>query len=171
MKPLHNPLFLKFIVYFNENQDYFECHEVLEEFWKSIPNRTKNHPLTAYILLSTGLYHFRRDNKIGAQRTLLKAYSKMTTMTEDAPEYTEGIDFNLLCKDIKNMLHRLENNLTYQTFQINIISKELELLVSDMKLIMDLLPIGSDDVIHKHMLRDRTDILLIRDKKKKDREY
>ena len=54
MKPLHNPFFVKFIVYFNENQDFFECHEVLEEYWKSIPDRTKDHPLTAYILLSTG---------------------------------------------------------------------------------------------------------------------
>ncbi|WP_438318341.1 DUF309 domain-containing protein [Sporosarcina sp. FA9] len=171
MKPLHNPLFLKFIVYFNENQDYFECHEVLEEYWKSIPNRTKDHPLTAYILLSTGIYHFRRDNKVGAQRTLRKAYSRMETMTVDYPEYTDGIDFNLLCKDINKMLSQLKNDESYRTFKIHIISDELESLVNDLQLVLELLPTGSDDVIHKHMLRDRSDILLIRDKKKKGREY
>jgi len=171
MKPLHNPLFLKFIVYFNENQDYFECHEVLEEYWKSIPNQTKSHPLTAYILLSTGLYHYRRDNKIGAQRTLRKAYLKIATMNVDFPEYIEGIDFNLLCRDIKIMLNNLDNDIPFHTFIIHIISKELELLAKDMKRELKLLPMGSDDVIHKHMLRDRTDILKLRDKKKKSREY
>ena len=35
MHPYHHPLFVNFIVYFNSNQDYFECHEVLEEYWKS----------------------------------------------------------------------------------------------------------------------------------------
>ena len=52
MHPHQHPLFVNFIVYFNENQDYFECHEVLEEYWKSLPDGcTKDHPLTAYILL------------------------------------------------------------------------------------------------------------------------
>ena len=31
---------------------------------------------------------------------------------------------------------------------------------------MDLLPYGSDDVIHKHMLRDRSDILMERENRK-----
>ena len=42
MKPLYNPLFVKFIVYFNENQDFFECHEVLEEYWKEFPIEQRN---------------------------------------------------------------------------------------------------------------------------------
>ena len=73
MKPLYNPLFVKFIVYFNENQDFFECHEVLEEYWKLSPDRTKEHPLVGYILLSTAMYHWRRGNTTGADRTIKKA--------------------------------------------------------------------------------------------------
>ena len=65
MHPYHHPLFVNFIVYFNENQDYFECHEVLEEYWKSLPDGGKEHPLTAYILLATGMYHWRRGNTTG----------------------------------------------------------------------------------------------------------
>ena len=42
MKPLHNPFFVKFIVYFNKNQDFFECHEVLEDYWKSLPGEQRN---------------------------------------------------------------------------------------------------------------------------------
>ena len=33
------------------------------------------------------------------------------------------------------------------------------MLVEQAERTMDLLPFGSDDVIHKHMLRDRSDIL------------
>ena len=108
MQPLNNPLFLKFIVYFNENQDYFECHEVLEEYWKSIPGRTKDHPLTAYILLSTGLYHFRRDNTAGAIRTLRKAYAKLMTQVVDFPDFTKGLDFNRLCADVEQTIWRFK---------------------------------------------------------------
>ena len=79
MHPYHHPLFVNFIVYFNSNQDYFECHEVLEEYWKSIPDSDKDHPLTAYILLATGMYHWRRGNKPEHPVHFNKAMTKFPT--------------------------------------------------------------------------------------------
>ena len=29
----YEPLYVAYLVYFNRDQDYFECHEVLEELW------------------------------------------------------------------------------------------------------------------------------------------
>ncbi|WP_313639078.1 DUF309 domain-containing protein, partial [Paenibacillus sp.] len=29
----YEPLYLEYLVYFNRDRDYFECHEVLEELW------------------------------------------------------------------------------------------------------------------------------------------
>ena len=56
----------------------------------------KDHPLTAYILLATGMYHWRRGNKPGASRTLNKAMTKFPTFLANYPVYTEEIDFDQL---------------------------------------------------------------------------
>ena len=93
MHPHHHPLFVNFIVYFNENQDYFECHEVLEEYWKSLPDGGKEHPLTAYILLATGMYHWRRGNPTGAIRTINKALKKFQQFNLQKPSYRREIDY------------------------------------------------------------------------------
>ncbi|MHA6259598.1 DUF309 domain-containing protein [Sporosarcina sp. CAU 1771] len=168
MQPLQHPLFAQFIVYFNENQDYFECHEVLEEYWKSIPNSTKEHPLTTFILLATGLYHFRRGNTKGALRTLQKAYAKMTHPSSGFSEFTKGIDGKQLMKNLGQTIQRLESNESFEPFLISISSSKLTLLVYEVRPTMTLLPFGSDIVLHKHMLRDRSDILLAREKAKSE---
>lgn len=169
MHPYHHSLFVNFIVYFNRNQDYFECHEVLEEYWKSIPNRDKNHPLTAYILLSTGMYHWRRSNLNGAIRTLEKAMVKLPVFEVDAPAFTEKIDFHQLLHDLENAISRLKQKLPFEPFPIIVQSSTLTNLVLIAEQSMDLLPFGDDAVIHKHMLRDRSDILRVREEKKKGR--
>ena len=169
MKPLHNPLFIKFIVYFNENQDFFECHEVLEEYWKSIPNVTKDHPLTGYILLSTGMYHWRRGNTIGALRTLKKAIERMTKLVEAYPEFSDGINFDELCGNVNQSIKHIEAGQAFLPFQIEITSSIILSLTLEIAPSMKLLPFGSDSIIHKHIMRDRSDIIRERNEKKKGR--
>ncbi len=169
MHPYHHPLFVKFIVYFNQNQDYFECHEVLEEYWKSLPESRKEHPLTAFILLATGMYHWRRENFIGALRTLRKAEIKFSTFLHMNPIFTKDIDFVQLQSNLRLSLSYLEHQKTFTSFEICMTSSELVELVTNVESSMNLLPIHSNDIIHKHMLRDRTDILKEREEKKKGR--
>jgi len=167
MHPYHHPLFLNFIVYFNRNQDYFECHEVLEEYWKSIPGYTKDHPLTAFILLSTGLYHWRRGNEEGAYRTLVKAQNRMLQFSEFDACYTKEIDYQQLVQDVERSIGELRNRESFFPFRIFLTSEVLQRSVEEMAAKMELLPANSDAVIHKHMLRDRSDILAEREKKKR----
>nr|WP_255723317.1 DUF309 domain-containing protein [Sporosarcina sp. ACRSL] len=167
MHPYEHPLFLNFIVYFNKNQDYFECHEVLEEYWKSIPNYTKDHPLTAFILLSTGLYHWRRGNMDGAYRTLVKAEKRMREIRKLDVRYTVAIDFKKLVHDTEQSVRLVKNSEPFSPFPIALTSVSLQRSVEELASSMNLLPVGSDAVIHKHMLRDRSDILAEREKKKR----
>lgn len=169
MKPLTNPFFVKFIIYFNDNQDFFECHEVLEDYWNNIPTRTKEHPLTSYILLSTGMYHWRRGNTTGALRTIKKAQYKMASMVSAAPEFTEGIDFDDLLRNIDKAALSIEANRPFKSFPIKVLSAEIQQQVINAAATMELLPRGSEAIIHKHLLRDRTEIIRIRDEKKKGR--
>ncbi|WHT47095.1 DUF309 domain-containing protein [Sporosarcina thermotolerans] len=136
----------------------------LEEYWKSIPNYTKEDPLTAYILLSTGLYHWRRGNFNGANRTLVKAQKRMLAFP--ASKDTNCIDYKKLLNDIDHSIERVKKAESFLPFTLSLNSKRLKALVNETVSTMDLLPLNSDAVIHKHMLRDRNDILLEREKKK-----
>lgn len=166
MHPYHHSLFCKFIVYFNENQDYFECHEVLEDYWKSISGYTKEHPLTAFILLSTGLYHWRRGNLNGAYRTLIKAEKKMLDFPKYDVRFVEEIDYNLLLNNTNEAIECVKRGESFSPFKIHLRSAILHSIVRETISTISLLPNESDAVIHKHMLRDRSDILAEREKKK-----
>ncbi len=169
MKPLHNPLFIKFVIYFNENQDFFECHEVLEEYWKTIPNATKDHPLISYILLSTGMYHWRRENTVGALRTLKKARERFKTLPENYPGFSDDINFEELVKCTEQSISHIEEGKLFSSYQIVLTSPIILSLLNKTLPTMELLPFGTDAIIHKHLLRDRSDLIRKRDEKKKGR--
>ncbi|WP_411844369.1 DUF309 domain-containing protein [Salinicoccus sp. HZC-1] len=92
--------------FYNEliiKQDYFECHEIMEEAWKRKNPRTKEDPEVFLILMAVGEYHYRRQNVAGAK----KSYSKALKIYEDNPFSLEnlGMEESL----ISAMISRMEN--------------------------------------------------------------
>ncbi|ARK25891.1 hypothetical protein SporoP37_15270 [Sporosarcina sp. P37] len=166
MHPYYHPLFLQFIVYFNDNQDYFECHEVLEEYWKEQEDFSKDHPLTGYILMATGLYHWRRGNIAGASRTLNKALVRFREMPVQFSDYLEEVALDEVIDQLEYCLTRIESGAGFRSFQLPV-SRGLQMEADNFKPQLSLLPKDSASVIHKHMQRDRSDILLQREEKKK----
>lgn len=165
MHPLLHPLFVDYCAYFNGNQDYFECHEVLEEYWKDIAPGNKNHPLVGYIQLATGFYHWRRNNYTGAQRILNKTISNFSR-NKDCP-FFEYIDFPQLLKDCTKTVDAIQNRTPFVPISIVITHPSLAQLVK--RKIRSLPPISDDFLLHKHMLRDRSDILRMREEKRNGR--
>ncbi len=155
MHPLHHPHFVNFIVYFNDNQDFFECHEELEHYWKAQPHFSKDHPLTAYILLAVGLYHWRRENFIGAHKLLHKAERRMVRFMNEPSPFTEGIDFSTLYQQCRESMHAVERGESFQSFKIHITSNTLRALYEEAQSTLPLLPKNSIDIIEKHRLRHR----------------
>nr|WP_153732181.1 DUF309 domain-containing protein [Sporosarcina obsidiansis] len=166
MHPYYHPLFLQFIVYFNDNQDYFECHEVLEEYWKMQNNFSKEHPLTGFILMATGLYHWRRGNVTGATRSLKKALLRFQQIPVQYNVYKEEVNIDQIIEHVKKSLDYIQSDTCFTSFLLPI-SSSLENESSKTKQSITLLPKNSESVIHKHMQRDRSDILLQREEKKK----
>ncbi|WJY28629.1 DUF309 domain-containing protein [Sporosarcina trichiuri] len=167
MQPYHHPLFVEFLVYFNRNQDYFEGHEVLEEYWKSVPGFSKEHPLTAFILLTTGMYHWRRGNFSGASRTFGKSSERFAAAARSYPEYREELDIGRLLADLESARGLVQQRRPFRPFPIIVLSQTLLQKTEEAGRTMTLLPRGSEDVVHKHMRRDRSDILELRNEKKK----
>lgn len=159
------PDFIEFCAYFNGNQDYFECHEVLEEYWKKVDPGNKEHLLVGFIQLATGLYHWRRENMSGASRMLKKAYDKI--VKNKAHPFFDYIHFQQLCNDCLKSIDLIEKQQPFEAFPFIFIHPTFEALVNEKIISLPAQP--HDFLLHKHMLRDRSDILRLRKEKRNGR--
>ncbi len=155
---------MKYLIFFNEHTDYFECHEVLEEYWKDVAPNDKTHPLTAWILLATGMYHWRRENYIGANRSLLNAQKRFSNTSDSL--FCEGIQMNALLSSLSQTIELVERCAPFQAFKILLSSDELRVKIQSQDMPV---PLKGNDLIHKHMQRDRTEILKAREEKRRNR--
>lgn len=166
MHPLFHPLFIDYCAYFNGNNDYFECHEVLEEYWKEIAPREKLHPLVGYVQLATGMYHWRRSNVTGAARIIEKAILNFELNRNS--EFFEFIDLKQLLLIMKNQHRKIQENEPFIHFKLPITDRQLQDLVQQRIKTIPLM--DSHFIFNKHMLRDRTEILEARELKKRSRQ-
>ena len=72
MKP-YPEAYIDYLLYFHAQRDYFECHEVMEEFWKEHPGDIRSRTYVALIQIAVGMYHIRRGNRNGAVKMLQSA--------------------------------------------------------------------------------------------------
>lgn len=159
MHPSFHPLFIRFCTYFNGNQDYFECHEVLEEYWKEIAPGDKEHALVGFIQLATAMYHWRRGNVKGASRTLFKAQT-LLNKNNTSPFY-DNIDMRALYENIGLIMQKIKDAQPFSSFQLKITNDQLqEVVVHEIK---NLPQLNIAFLKDKHMLRDRSAIIAERE--------
>jgi predicted metal-dependent hydrolase len=76
--------YVEFLAYYHGSRDYFECHEIMEEYWKE--RKDDRHEICWLVLirLSVACYHARRNNWTGALKMLSKAAGEIepTLMNE-----------------------------------------------------------------------------------------
>src|SRR5579872_838991 len=72
----HIKMLLEGIRCFNEEQ-FFECHEALEEAWMQVAGEQKLF-LQGLIQVAVAFHHLRRQNAIGAQRLLSAGIEKLS---------------------------------------------------------------------------------------------
>lgn len=65
--------YIEYLLHFHAERDYFECHEVMEEFWKEHPGDERSRTYVALIQIAVGMYHIRRGNRMGAVKMLQSA--------------------------------------------------------------------------------------------------
>ncbi|GGD55230.1 DUF309 domain-containing protein [Paenibacillus nasutitermitis] len=86
-----------FIVLFNVDEDYFECHEVMEELWLEEGRNTLYQGL---LQAAVGLHHWRNDNFSGAVKLFAQAENKLAPY----PPILLGLDLAMLRHDIAVVL-------------------------------------------------------------------
>lgn len=65
--------YIQFLIHFHGDYDYFECHETLEEYWKTKPRGNRDNYLVGLIQIAVSLYHQRRSNWNGAEKMMKSA--------------------------------------------------------------------------------------------------
>ena len=159
--------FVSYLVQFHGSPDYFECHEILEEYWKEVDPRNKKSHWVGFILLAVSAYHHRRENFIGAEKSMKKAITIMENIT---PEIITslGLSYAQLLTCMNACLLNIQNGKSYESFNLPINNDQL-LQLCRIECNSKGLPwskqhIIDDRIIHRHMLRDRSEVI-------KEREY
>jgi len=75
--PAYPDAYVSYLVEFHATRDYFECHELLEEFWKEHPDDSRSELWVGLIQLAVGAYHERRGNSRGAAMMYKKSSVKL----------------------------------------------------------------------------------------------
>lgn len=145
--------FVLFLSYFNRNYDYFECHEVLEEHWKDVAPGVRDHELVGFIQLATGMYHWRRQNFVGAHRILMKAQKHLHA--HPSSTYYTGLSMKQLFIDLQRAIEQTAKKQSFTNFPLAITDSTLQQLVDE-----EVLPsLSADFIQNKHRLRDRQDVI------------
>ncbi|MEH7416036.1 DUF309 domain-containing protein [Neobacillus drentensis] len=154
--------YIQFLAHFHGDRDYFECHEILEEYWKKHDVKNKNSIWVGLILLAVSTYHHRRKNFNGAKRTLEKAITIFKTQSDLVIKL--GLDLQLLHNILLERLSLINNQQRYISFNLPIGDQGLLNLgkrycqqdgyVWGME--SDL---SNDQLIHRHSLRDRKSVI------------
>lgn len=105
--------FIDYLIYFHAERDYFECHEVLEHYWKT---HGKEKIWAGLIQLAVAMYHYRRHNYNGALTLIKKSYSIL------AEEELENLGFNktVFLRKVKEMSEQIAHKLPYQDMNLPI---------------------------------------------------
>ncbi|AQU79671.1 MULTISPECIES: DUF309 domain-containing protein [Planococcus] len=163
MHPLHHPLFIQYIINFNQEKDFFECHEVGEDYWKSVAPKDKLHPLTGWIQLAVGMYHWRRSNYPGALRSFIRAKVKLSA----GGVWVDGVDHEKLIGILTDSIKAVTERKPFVAQDIPIISENLKQAVESYRLENPLTLQDPYFLMHKHRLRDRSSIISLREQKKR----
>jgi uncharacterized protein len=154
--------YLQYLVHFHGNRDYFECHEVLEEYWKEVDPGNRSSHWVGLIQIAVGLYHYRRNNVNGARRMLSKSLINLKANQAALDEL--GLDHSSLIRTLYKTIKNIEEQVPYKSLDLPI--KDPVLLIKAEDLCRkegfkwctpsDL---SNEQLIHRHSLRDRTPVI------------
>jgi len=162
--------FLEYLIYFHAERDYFECHEVLEEYWKEQHLQEKH--WVALIQLAVGLYHHRRGNFVGALKMLK---SSLKQIKKDEITFQKlHIQTEKLIPLMESRIKKVESKTEYTDFNIPL-APELEeqckgICYANKQTWNATSPFDNQFLIHKHTLRNREDVIKEREYQKKQKQ-
>ncbi|MGE7905615.1 DUF309 domain-containing protein [Peribacillus sp. NPDC094092] len=154
--------YLSFLVHFHGPRDYFECHEILEEYWKETAPKERDSHWVGLIQIAVALYHDRRGNKKGAVRTLSKALANLHHKKAEILKL--GLDPERLFKLLEDTHERMSSHKPYKSIDLPITDKSLIEKCQSICLQEGYIwgtdsDMSNSSIVDKHLIRDRSDVI------------
>ncbi|KAB7708867.1 DUF309 domain-containing protein [Bacillus aerolatus] len=155
--------YLSFLVHFHEDHDYFECHEVLEEYWKEKTEQARDSVWVGLIQTAVSFYHHRRGNFAGAKKLAVKALVILQKREEELREL--GIDAKSFINQFTCRLQEIEAGKPFTNMSIPFVNKEVinQYRHFQESCASSFVEENPDYLYNKHTLRDRSDVLAARE--------
>ncbi|CAM4146171.1 DUF309 domain-containing protein [Lacicoccus alkaliphilus] len=163
--------------YYNEfiiKQDYFECHEIMEDAWKSKKHYSKEDDEIFFIQLSTAEYHYRRNNFYGARKIYRRAVKRLEERPFPHLEYGLESDVTPLIKERLDAI----GGKPFTPLLLPLTGQMFEALrayampgLSSKEFLRQIAKIHKKDItlVQKHRLRDRSEIIKVRNEKLREK--
>lgn len=154
--------YIDYLIHFHGDRDYFECHEILEEYWKEVDPNNKQSIWVGLILLAVSNYHHRRGNFPGAKKTIAKSIAILKNEKKRLLQL--GIDTEQLMKDL--LLKQQDISLQYPYTSYTIPMTDPILIESCNAGCIDrgfiwgsASDLNNREIVHRHSSRDRSSII------------
>jgi predicted metal-dependent hydrolase len=154
--------YIEFLVHFHGNRDYFECHEILEEYWKMTDRENKQSIWVGFIQLAVSQYHHRRGNFSGAFKTLQK--SLQIFLLNQAGVWQLGLDQAALIQQLNDLLQKIEQRQSYMSICLPLRSHGLRKQCLERSRELNMAwgspsDLSDSALVHRHKERDRTQVI------------
>ncbi|KEK25993.1 DUF309 domain-containing protein [Bacillus gaemokensis] len=165
--------YIQFLTHFHGDYDYFECHEVLEEYWKLKPRGMRDNYWVGFIQIAVSLYHQRRLNWNGAAKMMKSAITILEK--EQDSVYKLGLDYQELLSLLKKQLQSIQIKESFTPIFLPILDISLEntciKLCTERGLSWkNAQSFPNEYIVHKHTLRNRSDVIFERNEQLKKRK-
>ncbi|WP_458412623.1 DUF309 domain-containing protein [Schinkia sp. CFF1] len=159
--------YIEFLVHFHGSRDYFECHEILEEYWKQEDPKNRSSIWVGLIQIAVAMYHHRAGNFRGASRTLRKAIEVLELQQNKIAAL--GLDGKQLLNLLQHKLSEINNGVLYESMNLPIVEKTLlESCIHHCSYLgltwNEKSDLSNQYLINKHSLRDRSTVIHEREK-------
>jgi predicted metal-dependent hydrolase len=153
--------YIHYLAEYYGSRDYFECHEIMEEYWKEQQQSPYTMAWLVLIRIPVSLYHARRGNWAGAIKLMGKAAEEADARLFDRL----GLDGERLVDNIKKTAHEWTlEGARYADFELLI--RDEQLLKAAQARSQELgykwglqgLDAG-ENVINRHRTRDRSEVV------------
>ncbi|RIW33565.1 DUF309 domain-containing protein [Bacillus salacetis] len=153
--------YLDYLIHFHCDRDYFECHEVLEEYWKKTDPGNRDSVWVGLIQVAVGFYHFRRQNRTGAARMMQKGWANLKHHKRSLQEL--GIDPSRLQKIMEQTIENIISGERYISIRLPVSNELKQMLQAKCGESSSNQRVPAS-IIHRHSRRDRTEVIREREK-------
>ncbi|WP_438445726.1 DUF309 domain-containing protein [Gorillibacterium sp. sgz5001074] len=163
---LYPEAYVEFLVHFHGTRDYFECHELLEEYWKQETDPALKAVWHSLIQAAVSAYHERRGNLAGAVKMLEQSCERLSA----ADPGLAGLDREELLQRFRERIGHMKERQSLDAYSP---FRDPELPIRDPQLLdrcralclswgavwNQPSALEDESLLHRHTLRDRSDVI------------